>query len=164
MFARIYAYYIFSLSVFRRKSRAIVIVLSSSACSSCKTLTFGHSSKTFQNIRMKLFSHVARDNMHMYSKGHYPDLNNHWVMPLFRLWKITQTSVGVRSAALLLKMGKLSAISRKCKTLTLSVVSAWKKNMVEILSCKTFAQNILFAINRIGIDNINTYSHYSHWI
>ena len=40
-----------------------------------KTVTLAHHSQTIQDIQMKLGTHVARDNMHMYSKGHNSDFN-----------------------------------------------------------------------------------------
>ena len=65
---------------------------------SCQHCNLGP--KLVQYIRMKLGTHVARDNMHMYSKGHYPRfINYNWVMPFFDFVK--QTSIGVHSAALL---------------------------------------------------------------
>ena len=70
------------------KSWVIVIalaLLSACSCRHTKTLSLAHNSQTIQDIQMKLGTHVARDNMHMYSKGHNYYFNIYWVMPLFWL-------------------------------------------------------------------------------
>ena len=104
-----FLHFISSPVFWSKKSLAIVIPLAFfCVVTKLKPLT-KNCSKIF---RWTLVHNVPRTNTHDYTKSHNSGFNNHSLMPLFRLCKKKQTSVGVRSMVLLSNIGFTSFL--KC--------------------------------------------------